>query len=51
MYYRMNGKAIEEKMTDETKSQLDQSYADSLIKLSALESIKKSEFKPNWIKE
>lgn len=51
MYYRMNGKAIEEKMTEEIKTQLDQCYADSLMKLSALESIKKSEFKPNWIKE
>ncbi len=49
-YYRLNGKAIEEVMTSEIKSQLDTIYADSLTSLSELDSIKKSEYQPNWIK-
>jgi hypothetical protein len=48
-YYALNGKTIEEKMTEESKSKLDAFYSHSITELSKLHCISKSDYKPEWI--
>ena len=50
-YYTLNGKPIEEKMSDKSTSKLDAFYSESISELSRLSCISSNDYKPNWIKE